>query len=192
MTLLALAVSTFSAWAGYTHYFTWQKAPEDAALKECIREMNLLVEARKSMLIAPDQPGSTPGSPKLDAMRVDFNGLGKDAHEPFVFPGKAEFNFCKTFGKPYDEVVTGCLLVASDHFAPSVLSIDSDGSWEDWKAGASLYTSVLKRPAKNPLTEAESYAFVSSTDTRSRSSVLLAIALIAVAMYFCFKWMSPR
>jgi hypothetical protein len=63
------------------------------------------------------------------------------------------FNFCKTAGKPYDEVVTACLLVARDHFPEDILSIDSDGSWSDgdWQEGTKLYTTVLGRPARNPM-----------------------------------------
>jgi hypothetical protein len=43
--------------------------------------------------------------------------------------------------------------VARDHFPASVLVIHSDGSWSegDWRAGAKLYTSVLRRPARNPI-----------------------------------------
>jgi hypothetical protein len=149
--LLLFALSCLHAWAGYTHYFTWQQAPGEDALKQCVAEMSLVIEAHKSILVGPDEPGATPGSPKLEATRVDINGIGDDAHEPFVFPGGTGFNFCKTEWKPYDEVVTACLIVARDHFPPSVLAIGSDGSWADWAAGARLYSSVLHRGAKNPM-----------------------------------------
>jgi len=145
--LLALCTR---AYAGYTHYFTWHQAPEEAALKQCVAEMNRLIEYRKSMMVSPDEPGSIPGSLKLDSSRVDFNGIGEEAHEPFVFPGRTGFNSCKTAYKPYDEVVTACLLVARDHFFPSVLSSSSDGSWNDWTQGVKLYSSVFRRVPRNP------------------------------------------
>jgi hypothetical protein len=82
-----------------------------------------------------------------------LNGIGDGANEPFVFPGELGFNFCKTEGKPYDAVVTACLLVAHDHFPTSVLSIDSDGSYSegDWEEGIKLYSSVLGRIPRNPI-----------------------------------------
>jgi hypothetical protein len=87
----------------------------------------------------------------VKASQVDFNGVGDNAHEPFEFPGEEESNACKTEFKPYDEVVTACLLVAHDHFPSSVLTIASDGSWGDWQDGARLYTSVTGRRAANPM-----------------------------------------
>jgi len=151
-----LALSCIRANAGYTHYYTWKQSPDDTSLKACVADMNRLIEARKTILVSPDLPESTPGSPKLSATNVDFNGIGDKAHEPFVFPyafsDHDSFNFCKTAWKPYDEVVTACLIVARDHFSPSVLEIDSDGSWPDWSRGARLYASVFGRPARNPMT----------------------------------------
>jgi len=135
--------------AGYTHYYTWHETPDPAALKSCIREMRQIIDARTNILAGPDGTGAVVIS---DANLV-LNGIGDDAHEPFVFPNKLGFNFCKTAVKPYDEVVTACLLVARDHFPSSVLSIDSDGSWSegDWRAGAELYASVLGRHPRNPM-----------------------------------------
>ena len=136
------------ALAGYTHYWTWKQAPDAEAVKQCLAEMALLIEARTN-IIAGTYDGESPLV--LDATRIDFNGIGEEAHEPFVFPGPPQFNFCKTAYKPYDEVVTACLIVARDHFPAKVLEIGSDGRWEDWEQGAKLYSSVLKRPARNPM-----------------------------------------
>jgi hypothetical protein len=182
--LLAAAAVLFhsQAHAGYTHYFTWRKLPSDAELRPCVDEMRLIVEARKSILVAPDEPGAVPGSPKIMASSVDFNGIGDDAHEPFVFPGQTGFNFCKTAAKPYDEIVTACLIVARDHFPASVLSISSDGSWEDWAAGAKLYRSVLRRPARNPM--AESWTALGS---RGIGIVLLGVALLGLSIIYWLK-----
>jgi hypothetical protein len=154
--IVIFATPCFQAVAGYTHYYTWKQTPNETALKACIADMNRLIEARKSILVSPDLPESRAGSLKLSPTNVDFNGIGDDAHEPFVFPyvfpDHTSFNFCKTQWKPYDEVVTACLIVARDHFSPSVLEISSDGSWDDWRSGAKLYASVLGRTARNPLT----------------------------------------
>jgi hypothetical protein len=144
--------------------------------------MDRIVEARKSMLVAPDEPDSAPGSPILGSISVDLNGIGTNAGEPFVFPGGMGFNFCKTGRKPYDEVVTACLLVARDHFPPSMLSISSDGSWDDWMGGAKLYTAVLGKPARNPMSERWL-----GVDFGPASFVLIAAALLLAPVVYSLK-----
>src|SRR5215472_6360987 len=81
-----LATFCSRALAGYTHYYTWKQPPDAAALKDCVADMNRLIEARKSILVSPDLPESKPGELKLSVTNVDFNGVGEKAHEPFVFP----------------------------------------------------------------------------------------------------------
>lgn len=175
--------------AGYTHYYTWKQTPDEASIKACVADMNRLIEARKAILVSPDLPDSKPGSLKLSATNVDFNGVGDDAHEPFVFPyvfpDHASFNFCKTQWKPYDEVVTACLIVVRDHFPPSVLEIDSDGSWADWSRGAKLYASVFHRPARNPMTP---HGFAPCSLSSFRLNTLISlIVLLAIGLGF-FLW----
>jgi hypothetical protein len=135
--------------AGYTQYFTWHTNPDSAALKACIAEMRLIILARTNILAGPGGSNDV----ILDAYHVNLNGIGANANDPFVFPGDFGFNFCKTEVKPYDAVVTACLLVAHDHFPSSELSIDSDGSWSDgdWDEGIKLYSSVLGRHPRNPI-----------------------------------------
>lgn len=146
--VLFLCVPCVRAHAGYTHYFTWHQRPDESALKSCVSEMREIIGARTNILVGPNGPGTM----IVDSTNVDLNGIGDDAHEPFVFPGELGFNFCKTEGKPYDAVVTACLLVCRDHFPSSVLSIDSDGSWpNDWQDGIKLYSSVLGRTPPNPM-----------------------------------------
>jgi len=76
--------------------------------------MRRIVDARRDLVHA-----------EIGAASVTLNGLGEAGHEEFVFPGEVGFNFTKTAGKPYDEVVTACLLVARDHFPPPRLRIQS-------------------------------------------------------------------
>ena len=174
-----------SAHAGYTHYFTWNQKPDEATLKECIKDMALVIQARKDLVAGPDEETNLPVI--LTATNVEFNGLGENAHEPFVFPGEVGFNFCKTEWKPYDEVVTACLIVARDHFPASVLAIDSDGEWYggDWDKGAQLYQSVFHRRAKNPIAG----AVVNSP--AERIGIPLARILLgglAVFLFWHFVW----
>jgi hypothetical protein len=149
-----------AAHAGYTHHFTWTQKPDPAALRACVADMKRVLDARRHLVAGIDGRGA----PTVTGSAIQFNGKGEeDSHEPFIFPGQelpgapaalAGFHFCKTNGKPYDEVVTACLLVARDHFPTSVLKIDSDGEWDDWQAGVKLYTEVFGRNPKNPFTGA--------------------------------------
>lgn len=130
------------AHAGYTHYWTWKVAPDPPRVERAVAEMNRIVDAKRSMLDVGDAGGP-------DA--IFFNGIGDGAHEPFVFPGKVGFQFVKTMWKPYDAVVTACLIVARDHFTRDELEIKSDGTWDAWRAGRALYIEVLERQANDPL-----------------------------------------
>ena len=104
-------------------------------------------------------------------------------HEPFVFPGRAGFNFCKTNGKLYDAAVTACLLVARDHFSPDELKIDSDGQWEDgdWNAGAKLYQQVLGRAAANPINRSDEPPAGPGIDLPDRPEEWGPVSLLVVA-----------
>ena len=162
--------------AGYTHYFTWHKTPDQAELKKCINEMQLLIQARTNILIGPHGPGTM----IVDSTHVDLNGIGDNACEPFVFPGDLGFNFCKTEAMPYDEVVTACLLVARDHFPSSELSIASDGDWAagDWDNGKKLYASVLGRTPPYPISP--------TWQVIGRRQTIRGYALMALALGLTF------
>lgn len=143
--------------AGYSHYWRWHTSqPDPAALARCRADMDRIVLARREIL----EP-RTFKIPFGDAGEVEvlaLNGKGDDAHESFGFPlapftaDDPSFQFVKTLGKPYDEVVTACLIVARDCFGHDVLTIHSDGDWQAWSPGANLYEKVLHRTARNPLT----------------------------------------
>jgi hypothetical protein len=147
--VLCLFLTVPTARAGYSHYFTWHKKPDQARLKECVEQMRKVVNAARWTLAGADGEGD----PIAEPSRVELNGRGEEAHEPFCFPGGMAYNFCKTQGKPYDAVVTACLLVARDHFPADVLEISSDGSWSegDWDAGKALYKQVFGKSAGNPM-----------------------------------------
>jgi hypothetical protein len=144
---LFVVVAPRTAHAGYTHYWKWKAPPDQPRLERAVAEMSRIAEAKREILDIGDAGG--PGA-------ILFNGLGDAAHETFGFPlapfaGKPEFNFVKTAMKPYDAVVTACLIVARDHFTPAELEISSDGTWDAWRAGRDLYIQVLERQANNPL-----------------------------------------
>ena len=204
---LALFVLGTNAWAGYTHYFTWRQKPDPQALHECIVDMSRVIAARWNMLAGIEGDGK----PDIKSLDLVFNGIGDDGHEPFVFPGRFDqhfdddvglppsskpppgFNFCKTAGKPYDEVVTACLLVARDHFPRSVLAISSDGRWidGDWSAGAALYSSVFWRTAKDPAggEVTDNSSAVNVKDVLPQSGISTTQVLLGAAFLLLLLWL---
>jgi len=196
------------AWGGYTQYFVWKIDPPVDRINQCASEMRQLIQARRDIVevIPPD-----PAFKGFDL--VQFNGIGDHQGEDFVFPHNTlsfnflsllskqpipenliGFNFCKTNGEPYDEVVTACLLVARDHFSPQELTILSDGEWDDWKDGRALYERVLNRTAQNPLSEMPPFSAPLGSPSGSESqhnSYLLLIAVL-VALGMAIAWVRRR
>jgi len=145
---LLLLLFTTSAQAGYSHYWTWKAPPDSTKLKKCIEEMKLIVQASPVPLASVEGKGQ----PTIRDSLLTFNMQGKEDEigEPFVFPGRTGHNFCKTGGKPYDAVVTACLLVLMDHFNNDEVTVTSDGNMaQDWEAGVALYKKVLNRTPKS-------------------------------------------
>jgi hypothetical protein len=196
--VLALCLFAANAFAGYSHNFTWRQEPDPAALRNCIADMRRVIEARRSVLAGVDGEGP----PVLDDLKVEINGIGDLAHEPFIFPGITGpwpdddpdpqlkgFNSCKTWQKPYDAVVTACLMVARDYFPPSVLAITSSGSWDegDWDEGARLYSSVFGKRARNPIAggkQAESTV----PNNKQLMRILLPIGAVLLLLYLRKNW----
>ena len=133
---------------GYSHYWEWHGTPDKGRLSACLADMQRLVDAAQQPLAGPEDDEDQ----ELGPLQFAFNGIGDHAAEPFEFPGFDGFNSCKTRHRPYDEIVTACLLVARNHFPPEMLEISSDGKWAaDWQKGARLYSAVFDREACNPL-----------------------------------------
>lgn len=200
-----------TAHAGYTHYWMWHARPDAEALRACVADMDRIVEARRGILADwQDRTGTaavflgtgTFGDAGVPAPDIVFNGIGDDGHEAFGFPlapfmaDRPEFQFVKTAAKPYDEVVTACLIVARDHFRPEVLTIASDGTWRpDWAPGAALYEQVLGRPATDPLggamdlpgdgePPAEGTAPPRDSGSTRRNLIVSALVFLALAIVY--------
>ena len=130
---------------GYTHY--WSHPASD---KESFAKFGKDVRAvLKKTKVKTQFEDDNPREPEINEEFIRFNGEGRDAHETFVVKRSGEdFGFCKTARKPYDEVVTACLLCAVDHLPG--FSVSSDGIWAEWADGAALYEKATGRKAKMP------------------------------------------
>lgn len=138
---------------GYTHY--WEAAPGTVADKEAfghtLVDAKAIIEeaGRQGIVIVREynEPGT---DPELTEGHIWLNGEGEDGHETFVFDASpGPFTFCKTARKPYDAVVTAILLSAQLHFGDA-LGISSDGDWDDWKPGRTLYEVATGREPVEP------------------------------------------
>lgn len=130
---------------GYTHYWNVvrdEKTPDFYNLwAQGVR--TIIEKAIAEGIEIGDGMGEEPNKWTVDEGRVWFNGVGPDAHETFgVAPTSTGFNFCKTAQKPYDVVVTACLIHMKKIYTDNV-AVSSDGNWHDWQDGAALYYRAL-------------------------------------------------
>jgi len=113
---------------GHTHYWTFTDKPNQAKYnnaKSIIGEFITYAIQRGYKLA--DGMGTEGTHPILKKI-IAFNGVGEDGVETFYLDNKvkAGFNFCKTYEKPYDPVVVGCLLLLKGEMMDDV-SVSSDG-----------------------------------------------------------------
>jgi hypothetical protein len=152
---------------GYTHY--WDRDPQKEAPDSFGRfalDAQKIVKAAqlKGIGIAD---GFGEGEPTFEEGVISFNGVGPLSHETFTWsaiPKNPEwrseeltvFDFCKTSMKPYDAVVTACLIRAKVVYGDA-LTVSSDGGWDpepegwgDWQEGRNLYEEVFGVEAVKP------------------------------------------
>ena len=134
---------------GYTHYWKHKAdLPEDkwGGFMMWAKEI-LEHEAAAPTCTEFDEPF---GFPQITRNLVRFNGVLVDGHDTFLFCRQdKERQFCKTSGKPYDQVVTAILILAHEWFG-DLIEITSDGHWSDWRRGIDLFEAATGRTALPP------------------------------------------
>jgi hypothetical protein len=129
---------------GYTHY--WERPTELPTKKweEFVQEVRALYHHNQDLLA---EEYNTPTKPPVaNPYRVKFNGIEGEGHETFflarlydpyegqrVSEDGRHFAFCKTACKPYDSVVIRVLALAEKIFGPDIVSVSSDGDWDEIK-----------------------------------------------------------
>lgn len=130
---------------GYTHYWKSIRAfttPEWGELLGVTSEVLTLSQHSIPIAFESDRDDE---DPVVSASEIRFNGIGDLGHETFRLTKEfAEFDFCKTAQKPYDEVVTAILYYVHTHFA-DVIKVSSDGdiNGDDWAPGRALLARAL-------------------------------------------------
>ena len=144
---------------GYTHYWTFNKgkrgtaaeteAAYQQAMLDCAKVVNKYYQEHGGIsgYTAHTKPGTYGG--------LTFNGKGEAGHETFIMREHYSQNdrtgFCKTAREPYDILVVACLSILAYRLGDAV-SVYSDGTTADWKAGVSLAQYILKRKVTTPST----------------------------------------
>ena len=145
---------------GYTHYW-YRKSDANSANQyaELRMDTSRIITTAIQQGIVMRGPFGT-GQPEFSEERFAFNGDSNEDlyHETFAWrrevrmrehemeDGEA-FDFCKTAYKPYDAVVTAVLIRAKEIYGNGVRLV-SDGEWEDWEPGRSLYELTFGRPPR--------------------------------------------
>lgn len=140
---------------GFTHYFgghakSHPQKKWDAFIKDCRK---LYKNMPEHSLSAGGHYSNEPlllcgvsdsDAPEFSKDRILFNGCGDLGHETFHLSRKAsEGDFCKTARKPYDLMVTACLVLYKAYF-PKV-GIGSDGDIADWQEAFKFIAETLPK-----------------------------------------------
>ena len=139
---------------GYTHYFSKVGITRDDAVRfeMFANGARTIIEyaTTQDKIQLADGMGEKLGGWEVTDSVVSFNGYGADSHETFYWSlDEKGFNFCKTARKPYDAIVTACLIHLKECYG-SAVDIGSDGDWSEWRDGARLYRNALGLEAVDP------------------------------------------
>ena len=136
---------------GYSHYFNNMELSRREFLHfsdQCSRIINVA----KEQGIPVKYDSYDDAEPLLRNDEVMFNGIEKEGHETFILKADPNSDFCKTLEKPYDDVVTACLLAWKVMFRTKV-EVRTDGTKDNWTAGFDLFEKAIGMKAKIDLVD---------------------------------------
>lgn len=141
---------------GYTHYWNFGDNVNQQQYDKSLTNMTAIIKRWQSQCKkggpydycrlsghSAHVPGKYPG--------ILINGKQDQAHERFTLDPvpSGGLQSCKTDQKPYDVVVTACLLVLKHRLKGSV-DLTSDGTVENWEQGLALAIEVTGLKLKIP------------------------------------------
>ncbi len=123
---------------GYTHYWYKQGDYSEDSMRALVEDVKLI--CKRSEIPLAGMGGEVETQPEFTELGFGFNGVEDDSHETFsINIDDRDFEFCKTEHKPYDAVVTACLLLAKFHLGESI-QVKSDGNWVlNWIDGCRIF-----------------------------------------------------
>jgi len=136
---------------GYTHYWTFKKAPRGKAVQTEKAYQKAIIECTKVIQYYSQEFGGLSGfsahAPLGSYRGLEVNGSERVGQcESFSLPERYSLNkmpdFCKTNAYPYDTVVVACLIILK-HRLGDLIEVHSDGRRDDWNDGLVLAQKVL-------------------------------------------------
>lgn len=117
---------------GFTRYYRIRGKLDKDRFEDFSSNCKILCElVSRKWGISIGGPDGDGGDPIFSREGVEFNGIGKDSHEPFILDvNSSGFNFTKTKLKSYDRHVEACLILAKYYFGDTI-KVSSDGSDEN-------------------------------------------------------------
>ena len=129
---------------GYTHYWTFSKQADIAdystKMATASAKIKEAYEIVKGDFIHYDLIDTCYDKPKFTDEQIIFNGVTpKMGCESFIIETKHHktWDFCKTYGRPYDIMVCAALLILKNVFGDD-FSFESDGNIEQGECGWKL------------------------------------------------------
>lgn len=116
---------------GYTHYWSLRRDLTDDEAEGIAADTRAIVEASTVPVWGWDGTGEPTYSEPNRCFAL--NG----GCETFAISRKEGWDFCKTRGLPYDEIVTASLLAAKARLGDAI-RLSSDGDAPDWEDGRDL------------------------------------------------------
>jgi hypothetical protein len=136
---------------GYTHHFTFKKAPRGEAVQTEKAYQKAINDCSKVIQFYSREFGGLSGfsahAPLGLYRGLEVNGSTRVGQgETFALRERYSLNkipdFCKTYRYPYDTVVVACLIILK-HRLGDLIEVHSEGRRDDWNDGLILARKVL-------------------------------------------------
>ena len=136
----------------YEYFWTIKDMDQDLSVREIAQDLRAII-ARSGVPIANGcgEPGSRPA---INESFICFNGVDDEGQDGFSYPPESDegkstkdvFDFCETYGHPYDVVVAATLIAIKHHQGDNVqISSDIPFDSPEWDEAYQLYRTALGR-----------------------------------------------
>ena len=156
------------------YFWTIKNMDQDLNVREIAQDLRAII-AGSGVPIANGygEPGSRPA---INESFICFNGVDDEGQDGFSYPPGIDegdskndvFDFCETYGHPYDVVVAATLIAIKHHQGDNVqISSDIPFDSPEWDEAYDLYRTALGRQVPQIIREYKH----SHNTTRSRRMV---------------------
>lgn len=119
---------------GHSHYWEMNKQPDLMDWQAFQEDLRHAID-RLGIPLCSGLDDDIDSDPEFTDEHVSFNGIGDDEACTFLLRREAiEYDDCKTYQRPYDEVAMVALIMADHHFGMAEFHATSDGSPKEWES----------------------------------------------------------